>query len=81
MNNENCNHQEETQREIIFNKGMTVWTVDEAKSLECFHKEEFCFVDCAFADEETAVNYLKERFGGLVYNPANIPTKVYPNDV
>jgi hypothetical protein len=64
--------------EKFWNKGQTIWTVDEAKSLECFNKEQYCFVDEAFADEETATKYLSDRFGGVLYNPANIPTVINP---
>jgi hypothetical protein len=60
------------------NMGRTIWTVDEAKSIECFHEGKFCFVGEAFADELTARKYLTDRFGGIIYNPANIPTTVDP---
>lgn len=79
-----CNDSEETNEELrkdfFINAGSTFYTVDEAKSIECFNKGVFCFVKEAFVDELTARNYLAEKgFGGIIYNPANIPTTVEPN--
>ena len=79
-----CNNTPKTNKELradfFHNKGTTFWTVDEAKSIECFQKEQFCFVEEAFVDEQTATAYLNQKgFGGLVYNPAGICKLITPN--
>jgi hypothetical protein len=77
--NQDCENFDGAPRTTLMNNvGKTYWTADEARSLECYNKGKFCFVEKAFADRETAKNYLEARFGGIIYNPADEPETIPP---
>lgn len=65
----------------LLNLGKLYWTVDEAKSEECFNKKEYCPVPTAFADRVTAELYLEDRFGGLLYPPNSEESELIPQRV
>jgi hypothetical protein len=71
--------EEALRRTTLLNNTPSIyWTAEEAKSLDDFNQEKFCLVKQAFADRQTAVNYLEVRFGGIVYTPGQDPETIYP---